>query len=277
MAQDIADHFIEQFNAELYEAFQHKGDVMRPRLRRKAGVVGYRTHFPKIGTAPTAMQKTRNGKVPLMELLRDRVYCDLADWYAADLVDKLDELKTNVEERGAIIRAISWSLARKEDAIASAMLVTGSNAGDNTSTDDAFTTDAVPKLMLATFGDNNAIEGAGDMHAIVTWTTWSALLGLDSFINSDFGGATELTREGMRPKQYFGFNYMPWSEAPLHSGGTPYNLWFNKNCAGMASGKEVTTETHYLPEYAAHMMTGMMSLGAVLIDDTGVIKRRYGS
>ncbi|WP_279323212.1 ATP-binding protein [Roseomonas fluvialis] len=37
-----------------------------------------------------------------MEILRDRVTYGLADYYGAVMVDDLDELKTNVEERGAV-------------------------------------------------------------------------------------------------------------------------------------------------------------------------------
>ena len=106
MALDIDKHFVTQFEAELYESFQNKGGVMRPRLRRKNATSANLVKFTKIGLAPEAMPKSRNGKVPLMEILRDRVDCSLPDYYGADMIDDLDELRTNVEERGAVSRAI---------------------------------------------------------------------------------------------------------------------------------------------------------------------------
>jgi hypothetical protein len=89
----------------------------RPRLRRKTATNSSEVKFPKIGLAPEAMPKSRNGEVPLLENLRDRATCGLADTSGADMIDDLDGLKTNVGERGAVTRAIMMSLARTEDRI----------------------------------------------------------------------------------------------------------------------------------------------------------------
>lgn len=108
MSQTSDAIFIQQFEAELFEAFQNQGGAMRSRLRRKTGVVGTRTHFPKIGLAPAAQPKTRNGKVPLLDIVRDRVQCDLTDYYGADMIDSLDELKTNVDEKSGGPALAPW-------------------------------------------------------------------------------------------------------------------------------------------------------------------------
>jgi hypothetical protein len=109
MALDIDKHFTTQFEAELFEAFQNKGGVMRPRLRRKTVTKSSEVKFPKIGLAPEAMPKSRNGKVPPMEIRRDRVTCGLADYYGADMIDNLDELKSPSGKFGFMWRTLQPS------------------------------------------------------------------------------------------------------------------------------------------------------------------------
>jgi Phage capsid protein len=277
MASNIDAHFIEQYESELYVAFQNKGGVMRSRVRRKTGVIGLKTNFPKIGTAPAAQPKTRRGKVPLLDILRDRVPCELVDRYGADMIDDLDTLKTNVEEKTATQDAIVMSLARSEDDLALAAAITTTNALNNTASDDSFSSDAIPRQILEGFGNAEAIEG-GNMHALVTWKAWTDLLAVDTFADSEYGGPdSAMISEGQRPKMYFAFMYAPYSRLPVDAGsGKKLNLWWNKMCLGVAVGKEIVSTTDFLKEYDSHYIMGKMSQGACLIDSTGVVKRRYG-
>ncbi len=273
MSQQVDKHFIEQFESELFVAFQNKGGVVRPRSRRKVNVTGTSVYFPKIGTAPEALPKTRHGKVPLLEIGRDRVKCDLADYYGADMIDELDQLKTNVQERAAVQDALVNSLNRSEDKLGFNALNTGTNPANALGADDTWTSDAVPRSVLETFGDAEMVE-AGMMHALVTWKAWNALLALNTFIHADFGGDTALTSEGQRPKMYFGFAYVPVSTLPL-TAGSKTNLFFNSRALGIAVGKEITPTTERLAQYDADQVMVKMSQGAVLIEPTAVIRRRY--
>jgi hypothetical protein len=268
--------FIQQFEAELFEAFQNMGGVMRGRLRRKTGVIGTRTHFPKIGLAPAAQPKSRNGKVPLLDIVRDRVQCDLADYYGADMIDSLDELKTNVDEKTAVQRAITMSLARTEDDIALQALAQTTNPANNLTTDDTWSSDAVPRFILQTFGNNEAMAG-GQMHALITWRAWNDALSLNTFINADYGGDPQLTVEGQRPKMWFGFAYAPYSRLPVHSSGSRLNLWWNSNAGAIAVGQEITSEVSRLPDYDATFIMGKMRMGACIIESLGVVARRYAN
>jgi hypothetical protein len=275
VSQQIDKHFIEVFQQELFVAFQNKGGIIRPRSRRKTGVVGTGVYFPKIGTAPAALPKTRHGKVPLLEIARDRVKCELQDFYGADLIDDMDELKTNVNERTATQDALVFSLNRTEDDLGLAALNTGDNSANSLGADDTWTSDAVPRAVLEAFGEQEMIEG-GNMHALISWKAWNALLAINSFVNADFGGDTALTSEGQKPKNYFGFAYAPYSRLPLTSGART-NLFFNSRVLGVAVGKEITPVTERLAQYDADQVMAKMSMGAVLIESKGVIRRRYAS
>jgi hypothetical protein len=269
--------FIKQYESELYEEFQAMGNAMRSRVRVKT-ITGISTRFPKFGMAPKAMPKTRKGKVPLLEILSDTVEVSVVDYYGADMIDSLDKLKTNVDEKAATQRQIVQSLGRTFDIETLKAARSGSNANDATGADDSFSSDAIPRLMLEKFGQAEAMSG-GDNHAIITWKAWADLLQLASFVSADYGGDTQLTSEGQRPKMYYGFHYAPYSlltNTELLTSSKPTNIWFHKNVLAVAINKEITASVDPLPEYDADFIMGKMSLGAVLLDSTGVVKRRYG-
>jgi hypothetical protein len=274
MSTNIDTHFIEQYESELYVAFQNMGNVLRPRVRVKQ-VTGTTAHFPRIGIAPAAQPKGRKGKVPLMDILRDRVAVDLTDYYGADLIDTLDELKTNVQEKTATQSAIVSSLGRTWDDIATAAIASTTNANNSLGSADTFSSDSVHRLILEQFGSADAM-GGGQNHALVTWKAWADMLQLLTFVNTEYGGDASLTSDGQKPKMYYGFHYAPFSRLPKHSSGNPTNLWWHGNVVGVAENKSITASTDFLPDYDATFIMGKMSLGGLLIDATGAIKRRYG-
>ena len=101
MSTSVAQAFVKQFEREVHESYQRMGSKLRNTVRSKNNVQGASTAFQKVGKG-TAMVKARHGAVPVMNLDHEPVECLLADYYAGDWVDKLDELKTNIDERQVI-------------------------------------------------------------------------------------------------------------------------------------------------------------------------------
>ena len=121
MPENIDQAFIRRYEAEVHQAYQRQGSLLRNAVRRKSGVIGSSTTFQKTGTIEAA-QKTRNGDVPVQDLDHAPVECPLGDWYAPTLVDDLDTIKTNIDERMVRVNASSWALGRKTDALIIAAL-----------------------------------------------------------------------------------------------------------------------------------------------------------
>ena len=86
--------FIKQFESEVHMAYQRMGSKLRNTVRTSGNVRGSVVRFQKIGTG-SASTKSRNGSVTPMELVHTTVEATMADFYAAEYIDKLDELKTN--------------------------------------------------------------------------------------------------------------------------------------------------------------------------------------
>ena len=95
MANTIDQAFIKQFETEVHMAYQRMGSKLRNTVRTVGNVAGNVVRFQKIGTG-SASTKSRNGMVTPMELAHTNVEATMNDFYAAEYIDKLDELKTNI-------------------------------------------------------------------------------------------------------------------------------------------------------------------------------------
>ena len=102
MANTIDTAFIKQFETEVHMAFQRMGSKLKNTIRNVNSVNGSVVRFQKIGSG-SASTKSRNGMVTPMELTHTNVEATMADYYAAEYIDKLDELKTNIDERQACL------------------------------------------------------------------------------------------------------------------------------------------------------------------------------
>ena len=98
MSTSVDNAFMQQYEREVHVAYQRMGSKLRNTVRVKNGVTGASTTFQKVGKG-TASTKARHGQVPVMNVDHTPVTCTLADYYAGDWVDKLDELKVNHDER----------------------------------------------------------------------------------------------------------------------------------------------------------------------------------
>lgn len=265
MSTDIEKAFVKQFEREVHEAYQRLGSKLRATVRSKNNIQGASTTFQKVGKG-TAATKSRHGQVPVMNLEHESVECLLADYYAGDWIDKLDELKTNIDERGVIANAGAYALGRKTDELIIQQLDRNSHlAGDDS---DGLTRDKVLTAfeMLGTAD----VPDDGQRFAIVGWKQWSQLLGIEEFANADYIGDADLPWRGTQAKRWLGTLWMPHSGLSL-TGGTRLCHWYHKTVIGHGSGADVTSDITWHGDRAAHFVNNMMSQGACLIDEAGIV------
>ncbi|HYH18033.1 MAG TPA: phage capsid protein [Azospirillum sp.] len=268
MSTTVANAFVKQFEREVHEAFQRMGSKLRNTVRAKSNVQGASTVFQKVGKG-TASTKARHGQVPVMNVEHEPIECLLADYYAGDWVDKLDELKTNIDERQVIANAGAYALGRKTDELIILELDKSANfAGAAT---DGLTKAKVLEAF-ETMG-NADVPDDGQRYAVVGWKQWSQLLGIDEFANSDYVGADELPWRGTQAKRWLGTLWVPHSGLSLKDGARLCH-WYHKTAVGHASGADVKTDVTWHGDRASHFVNNMMSQGACLIDPTGVVTLR---
>ena len=262
MANTIDQAFIKQFETEVHMAYQRMGSKFRNTVRT-SNVTGSTARFQVIGKG-TASTKTRNGDVSTMELAHTNVEVTMADKYAAELIDKLDELKININERQAVAQSAAAALGRETDSI----IVTALDAGAN-ATQIHDTASAVEKAdllsLFETFGNGDVPED-GQRYLAMSPAGFADLFAINEFASSDFVGPQNLPfAGGMTMKEFLGFKIFSTSAV---AGGK--NFAYHTSAVGLGINSDVSTEVNYVPMKVAHLATSMMSMGAVVIDDEGV-------
>ncbi|MFM2045654.1 MAG: hypothetical protein RLY86_4230 [Pseudomonadota bacterium] len=268
MSTSIELAFVKQFEREVHEAYQRMGSKLRSTVRSKSNIKGASTVFQKVGTG-VAATKARNGQIPVMNVGHEAVECILADYYAGDWVDKLDELKTSIDERAVVANAGAYALGRKtDDLILAALNTSASFAGE--------ATDGLTKAkVLAAFEmlGTADVPDDGQRYAVIGWKQWSQLLGIPEFADADYVGPDELPWRGTQAKRWLGTLWMPHSGLKLEN-GVRLCHWYHRTAVGHASGSDVQTDVTWHGDRASHFVNNMMSQGAVLIDAKGVVTLR---
>ncbi|WP_319469523.1 phage capsid protein [uncultured Pseudodesulfovibrio sp.] len=266
MSTTIDQSFVSEYASKVKQTYQQRGSKLRNTVRLQTGVEGSKCVFQKIGKG-TAGKKTRHGNVPLMNLNHSSVSCTLSDWYAAEYVDKLDELKEKHDEKQVATDAGAWALGRKIDEL----LIDQLGSAENVIAEDA--SGLSKDKVLKAFGTLNANDVADDGHrfAVVGPHQWNELLNIQEFKSSDYVGPEYSWLQGTESRTWLGITWMFHTGLPLVDGARSCYI-YHRNALGLAEGQDVKAFVDWVPEKAAHLVDHMLSAGACLIDPDGVIE-----
>ena len=270
MTATIDQAFVKQFEAEVHMAYQRMGSKLKGLVRNVNGVKGNTVQFQKVAKG-SASTKARHAEVVAMNSVHSNVTATLSDFYAADYVDKLDELKVNIDERNIVAQNAAYALGRKTDEIITDTFDAGATALANNSA-GATTGMNLDKAqnVFETFG-NNDVPDDGQRYWVVGPKQWSDLLDIDQFSRAEYIGEADLPyKGGMTAKRWLSFMWMGFSGLPTSGSTDRHTMAFHKSSLGLGVGSDVRTEVNYIPEKVAHLTTSYMSMGAVLIDGDGV-------
>ena len=273
MSTSIDQAFVQQYEQEVKHEFQRRGSKYRDTVRTKKKVEGEKTTFQRIGTG-AATTKSRHGTVTPMNLDHTPIACTLSDHYAGDWVDDLDEKKTNVDERRAIVTAGVNALGRKVDSLIVTVFDTTSNstAAGGTGLDKTKVLSA-----MAGLGDRDVFED-GRMWMAVGWQGWIDLLNVSEFSSSDFVGDDPNLPwlQGTEARRWLGTTWIP-SSAPneLKSGTTHKAFWYHSDAVGHASAQGIKTTMQFHNDRDSWFVNRKMSQGSCMIEDNGVQEIQY--
>lgn len=270
MPNTIDLSFVKQFESEVHLAFQRMGSKLLNTCRRKTNIVGASTTFQVIGKA-VAGQKARNGQVPINNLAHTPVECALSDWYSAEWLDKLDELKINHNERMAQAQSIAAALGRKADDL----IVQAQDTTTNETTDAGALTLAKVEEVFEFFG-NNDVPDDGQRYFAVSPQGWTDLMNLPEFSSADYVPESELPYPGMGRTAKRWFSFLVFQFSGLNTAGAVrHSMAWHYNAIGAASGQEVEMDITWQGKEQAWLGVGSLSQGAVLIDEIGTYRVRH--
>lgn len=267
MAMDVSDAFIKQFESEVHMSYQRQGSKLRSTVRNKTVTNAKSTTFQKAGEG-VATTKARHAEVTIMNITHSNVECTLADYFASDLCDTMDELKTNIDERMVLAMSGAWALGRKTDELITDILDTTSNT---VALGAAGMTKAKAFSAFETLGEND-VPDDGRRYGVVGVKQWTELLNITEFTSADYVGSDVPLARGLVGKNWMGINWFPFSGLPVDGSSDRKCFVYHTSGVGFASGKDITTEINYVPEKVSHLITSMMSQGSVMIDDEAVVE-----
>jgi hypothetical protein len=268
LSQSIDQAFVKQFEADVFVAYQRMGSKIRGTVRTVNGVQGQDTTFFKVGKG-SASTKSRHGVVPTMNASHSSVTCTLADYYAGDWIDKLDLLKTNINERQVVASTGAYALGRKTDdliknamtAVAGTTIAVGGTGLDKT------------KFLTTLAAANSAdIPDDGNRYLVVAPQGWNNLMSINEFVSADYVGYDQQPwAVGLTAKRWNGVNIYMFTGLDV-SALVRSAFFYHSAAVGHAIGQDVMTDVTWHGDRAAWFVNNMMSMGAVGIDGTGVIK-----
>jgi hypothetical protein len=269
MTATIDQAFVKQFEAEVHMAYQRMGSKLKSMVRNVNGVKGNTVQFQKVAKG-SASTKARHAEVVAMNSVHSNVTATLSDFYAADYVDKLDELKVNIDERNIVAQNAAYALGRKTDSIITDTFDAGATALANNSAGSTTGMNLDKAQNVFEIFGNNDVPDDGQRYWVVGPKQWSDLLDIDQFSRAEYIGEADLPyKGGMTAKRWLSFMWMGFSGLSIASSDRN-TIAFHKSSLGMGVGSDVRTEVNYIPEKVAHLTTSYMSMGAVLIDGDGV-------
>lgn len=284
MASTIDQAFIEEYNSDVHLLYRQMGSRLQ-NTTRKGTVMAKSVYWQKFGHL-TAQQKTRNAQHSFIDPDHTRVKADMADWYVPTLIDDLDLLKLNIDEKNSHVAAHVSALGKKTDEIILTGMEVGANAtniGDATGAWDYDTFMSV----LTTF-QVNEVPDDGQRFCALHPYAWAQALKVSEFANADYVGAENLPfKGGMTAKFWMGTLWFPlpniFHDVSAHAGGDggvsgslttvaneAVNIAWHRSAMGHGVNKEIDTKWDWENTYSAWSCVSCMSLGVSAIDDEGL-------
>ena len=287
MSTSINTSFITSYEAKVHEVFQRKGSYLKSAVRMKTDVVGSTAVFQKIGKG-TATTKSRHGTITPMNQTHTAPSCTLADFYAGDWVDKLDEAKTNINERDVIASGGAMALGRKvDDQITTVLDTTTQTAVTITVTSKANILAGALAFTEAAW--DNDVPNDGNVFAAVTPRLWSQFMLNDQFSRAEYVRADGQAwvsgpAMGTKWKDWQGCKWKMQTGLPGAGTATAKGFLWHMEAVGyavaasagnIAGNEAVGADITWHGDRAAHFVNHMMSGQACMIDDTGVIESNH--
>jgi len=266
MANTISTAFITEYDSDVHVAYQQFGSKLANTIRRKILQPGQTVSFKTYGKG-TATDKAKNGDVVPMNPVHANVTATATDKYAPEYIDNLDELKTNSDERMLAARSGAGALGREVDSrITTVMNATTTNA-------IAAASSGLSKYKLLTaISDLNAydVPDDGDRWCALGAIQWEEFINITQVSSRDYVNDLNWTK-GTQVIRWRGINWFFHSNLPL-STNTRSCFLYHRTAVGIAENQTIKTMIDWVPQKAAYLVDSMMSCGAVLIDEEGIVK-----
>jgi len=266
MANTIDQSFITDYDSDVHAAYQQYGSKIRNTVRLKKLNPGQIARFPTVGKG-TATDKARNGDVVPMNPVHAYKDVTSTDKYAPEYVDNLDDIKNNIDERTLYARAGAGALGREIDQRCFTVMDAVTH---NTLAASSQGLSKGKLLQAISYLNKHDVPDDGDRWGVLSAQAWEEFINITQVGSRDY--ITDLVwTKGTQVVNWRGIKWFFHSALPL-STNTRSNFIYHRTAIGLAENKSITTMVDWVPQKAAYLIDSMMSCGAVIIDEEGIVK-----
>lgn len=263
MSTSVNNAFIQQWSDEVKQAFQQKGSKLLDNVRQARNVTGSTYNFHTLGTV-VANTKARDTNVTALNPTHAVVPVTLADYYAPIYIDKLDELKTNIDTRKEYVQVTANAIGRKVDDV----IITAAAAATTTTTTTTGGLTFAKLQEIITFFNANDVDPE-DRIIVVGAKQLTEALGITQLTSTDYVQMQAINQASFGTA--LGMKWIVSTRLPLATVNRTC-FAFNKQALGVAIGQDITTEVNYVPEKVSTLINSYVSLGSVVIENAGIVK-----
>lgn len=274
-APTINQAFEIKFQRDTHLIYQQGGSKFRGLCRTDGSVKAETCRFYKLDTVSTS-GKTRQGDIAVSNPTHSYATATMDDQYVALLVDELDLTKLNSNVRESYAKAVANAFGRKTDEQIIDGMETGATQtlGDyGSSDDDNFTLNLTLRANRTL--DANNVPRDGRRFCAVTPHQWAWLMKIDQFVRSDYTGPDlQFTKTGEPMKTWNGINWFCSTLLPGVGTATAKSYLWHHDAVGHGINSEIKVQWDWENLKQAWSCAGSSSMGAVVIDPTGLVEIR---
>lgn len=274
MSQNILNTLeVKQFEAEVHQVFQEKGNVLRPACRFR-NIQGNKTQFPVLGRLQASKRVvgtplvTTNQTATAIEVTTDK-------YSVSQYTDIFLGSEVNFDAKAEAAESVAMALGRKLDQI----IIDALDVPSYTKTVAAAAGPDDLKLSqiqnAAKQLDQDGVSKEGRV-AVVHVNGLHHLLEDTTVTSSDYSNVKALVQGDL--DTFYGFKFIAIGSngdedgLPIDGSDVRTNWFYSPKALGCAVGTDFKIEINYVPEMGAHLVSGFLSAGAKVIDETGIVE-----
>jgi hypothetical protein len=257
-----------EFDALVKAIYRSRGFLLRDTLRMKSDVVGNQVEFRTVDEV-IAVQTQYLAAVTIQDPNYQKARATLLKYTAPTAVDEVQELTVNFDAKMENAMLVAQAMGRRSDQISIDAIV--ADPGD-TIVNGGTNFDYEKFTRALEFFDNNAVP-LSERFVAMSASNFRSLLGDDQFVSTFYTKNDVIDRARIR--EYLGFNVIIIPQ--MTEGGLPKTgnirtaLAWHKMAVGAGIGKNFRTEINYIAQNTAWLINGVFSMGAVVVDNRGVL------
>lgn len=292
MSQLVTEAHVNQYRANVYQAYQQQGSVLRGTVAERS-VVGTADFWDEVGAVAATKLAVRHGPTPQADTPHSRRMVTLVDYATSDLVDKQDVIRILQDPKSEYASGQAKALGRAYDdeviaafygdaktGVAGATTLTFANdwsttrsntEGDRDSSAAALT---IAELMVVkTMLDRQEVPSSG-RHIVLTAAGINQLLATTQVSSSDYNTVKALAQGDLNT--FAGFMFHRCERLPLAASTDYYGFAYHESSMAVSVGMDLLTRvTEESTLNYSWRVYAAMSFGATRRNGRGVVRWRF--